>query len=920
MTSVSLGQVLGHLRRLGGPPGGELRDEQLLERFVSDRDETAFAALLGRHGPMVLGVCRTVLRQEQDAEDAFQATFLKLAEKAATIRRRPSVGSWLYGVAYHLALRARTGRVRRRAHEQKVAARSAADPTLQLALEELWQVLHEELRRLSEKYRATLVLCHLEGHSQDEAARLLGWSVRRVKGRLQRGREQLRRRLSRRGLALPGGMLLTVLAVTPSSAALPAALRDSTVRVALARSAVSAKVAALLGSTDRVAASACPVLAALTLAAGLAAGLLAVGAGVLTARPQNRPAEEKIAAPAPKRLPDSAVVEEGGRVTVSSRVLDPDGKPVPGAQITMHHKERVRTGPDGRFRFSFAKAEANEANGNWRADSWPGSQVVAAAPGYGPEWTTIGTLARGNVTLRLVKDDVAINGCVKDLQGKPVVGASVWVAWLKKADDTMLVQHAWAGLTPNVVMDKHGRFTLRGIGRDRTAVLRVAGPNIEYKHEIPAVTRSLVDGKPARSVSVEVIAMPSKPIEGVVRAGDTGKPLAGVEVGARLADVPLVVYHYVATTDANGRYRITGVPKGASYEVRARPAKGQPYVPFTRRFGDTESLKPIKADFNLRRGVAIRFRLIDKGTGKPVQGIVQYDLVRANPHWAEACSPHSRNLLSSLEWFRSHVPDKDLTINMVVYPGPVVLIARAGFDGPPYLKARLDPADVAKGYYPGAKGEPINGFFEIANAYRRLDLKPTDKPVTFDLFLDPGRTLKGKLVGPDDKPVPGATAYGLSWQGTREGGRYSHAEVLKTADFAATSLDPNASYTLSFIHKERKLIGHVTVRGDAKGPLSVHLQRWGVVAGRLVDATGEPLAGRPLQLRYPALAEPGMRLLEQSWQTNGEGRFRVEGLLPGLKHELILGKSHTFKDLSVGPGQTRELGDIKLDPATLPRK
>jgi hypothetical protein len=362
------------------------------------------------------------------------------------------------------------------------------------------------------------------------------------------------------------------------------------------------------------------------------------------------------------------------------------------------------------------------------------------------------------------------------------------------------------------------------------------------------------------------------------------------------------------------------MPKGASYEVRAKPARGQPYVPFTRRFADTESLKPIKADFSLRRGVALRFRLIDKGTGKPVQGIVQYDLVRANPHWAEACSPHSRNLLSSWEWFRGHMPDKDLTFDMVVYPGPVVLIARAGFDGPPYLKAQLDPADVAKGYLPGAKDEPINSFFQSANAYRRLDLKPTDKPVTFDLFLDPGRTLKGKLVSPDGKPVPGAMAYGLSWQGTREGGRYSHPEVLKTAEFAAMSLDPNTSYTLSFIHKERKLIGQVTVRGDAKGPLTVRLQKWGAVAGRLVDATGEPLAGVSLQLRYPALADPGMRPPEQSWRTNGEGCFRVEGLLPGLKHELILGKGGSLKDLSVGPGQTRELGDVKLDPATLPRK
>ena len=654
----------------------------------------------------------------------------------------------------------------------------------------------------------------------------------------------------------------------------------------------------------------------------LTLALLAAGVGVLAQKPQQALTPRQATPGKGERRPPApppAVVEEGGRVTVRGRVLDPACRPVPGAQITMHHKERGRAGPDGRFRFSFLKAEANNVNGNWRADSWPASQVVAAAPGYGPEWTTLGTLARGDGTLRLVKDDVAINGHVMDLQGKPVVGASVWVAWIKTASDRQLVQHAWAGLTPNVTTDRRGAFTLRGLGRDRTVVLRVSGPGIEYKPEIPVVTRA-PGGKPGPGVFVTVIALPSKPIEGTVLARDTGKPLAGVEVGARLADGPMVVYHHVAVTDARGRYRITGVPKGSSYEVRAKPARGQPYVSFTRRLGDTEALKPIKTDFRLRRGVALRLRLIDRGTGKPVPGIVQYDLVRANPHWAEACSPFSRGLLSSMEWFHGHVPDRDMTINMVVYPGPVVLLARAGFDGPPYLPARLDPADVARGFYPAARGEPLNGFFQSSHAYRRLDLKPTDRSVTFDLFLDPGRTLKGKLLDPDGKPVRGATAYGLSWQATRDGGRYTRDEALKTADFTATSLDPNASYTLSFIHKQRKLIGKVEVRGDARGPLTVRLERWGAVAGRLVDATGKPLARVRLSLRYPALANPGMRPPESAWETDGEGRFRVEGLLPGLKHELILGKSHTFKDLSVAPGQTRELGDVKFGPATLPRK
>src|SRR5262249_41180642 len=175
------------------------------------------------------GVCRSVLRHAQDAEDAFQATFLILAKKAATIRRRLSLGSWLYGVAYHLAVRARAGAARRRTLEPRAPAMPAADPLLQLSLRELCQALHEELHQLPEKSRAPLVLCHLEGKSHAEAAHLLGWSGRCLKGRLQRGREQLRRRLARRGLSLPAGLLAAALAVPPASATVPAALLRSTV-------------------------------------------------------------------------------------------------------------------------------------------------------------------------------------------------------------------------------------------------------------------------------------------------------------------------------------------------------------------------------------------------------------------------------------------------------------------------------------------------------------------------------------------------------------------------------------------------------------------------------------------------------------------------------------------------------------------
>src|SRR5262249_7915598 len=146
MSTAQVGAVLRHLRRLStGRRDEQQPDRQLLERFARHRDGDAFAALLRRHGPMVLGVCRSVLHDLHAAEDAFQAAFLVLAQKAGTIQRQESVGGWLYRVAYHLAVKAQAGAARRRTHERSTVPRSSADPVLDLSLRELQGVLHEEL-------------------------------------------------------------------------------------------------------------------------------------------------------------------------------------------------------------------------------------------------------------------------------------------------------------------------------------------------------------------------------------------------------------------------------------------------------------------------------------------------------------------------------------------------------------------------------------------------------------------------------------------------------------------------------------------------------------------------------------------------------------------------------------------------------
>jgi RNA polymerase sigma factor (sigma-70 family) len=226
--------VLRHLRRAAvlsveeGPS-----DAQLLEAFLLRRDEVAFEALLRRHGPMVLGVCQRVLRNVHDAEDALQATFLVLARKAGSIRSRQVVGSWLYGVAYRTAMKARGMNAKRQMKERRAGEMTRSQSSSD---EELLEQLDHELSRLSDKYRVPVVLCELEGKSRKEVARLLGLPEGTLSSRLAQAKKLLAKRLSRHELAIPVGVLAVGLSPT---------LRASTLKTVLTAGAVPAKVLAL---------------------------------------------------------------------------------------------------------------------------------------------------------------------------------------------------------------------------------------------------------------------------------------------------------------------------------------------------------------------------------------------------------------------------------------------------------------------------------------------------------------------------------------------------------------------------------------------------------------------------------------------------------------------------------------------------
>ncbi|MBV9125146.1 MAG: sigma-70 family RNA polymerase sigma factor, partial [Planctomycetes bacterium] len=281
---------IDQLRRVAlGPNALGLTDSQLLESFLRQGDEGAFEALVRRHGPMVFEVCRRVIGHRHDAEDAFQATFLVLARKAASIRRREVLPSWLYEVAYRIALDARGKRARRHTRERQVQDM----PQPRAEEEETWQdllpFLDQELSRLPDKYRVPIILCELEGRTRKEVARLLAIPEGTLSSRLAMARKLLAKRLSRHGLVVAGAVLGTGLGQMGAQAGLSTPLVGSTVKAALLVTAgkaattgvISAQVAALTeGALKAMLLSKLKIATAVL----LAVTVLGAGTGVFTYR------------------------------------------------------------------------------------------------------------------------------------------------------------------------------------------------------------------------------------------------------------------------------------------------------------------------------------------------------------------------------------------------------------------------------------------------------------------------------------------------------------------------------------------------------------------------------------------------------------------------------------------------------------
>jgi RNA polymerase sigma factor (sigma-70 family) len=934
MATAQLGTLLRHVQTLAS--GGRARqwtDRQLLDDFAARHSEAAFTALVSRHGPMVLRVCRRVLNHEQDAEDAFQATFLVLARNTAAIRRREALADWLHGVAYRTAMKAKRGAARRRNHEARAGAVAPrpASPTW----DDVQAVLDEEVQRLPSCYRQAFVLCVLEGKGGAEAAAELGCKEGTVKSRVNRARHLLRRRLSRGGIQLSA--LLAAVSVSESAgrAALPAALARSTVGFGLLVAAggpaavIPSHVAALAAGVTRAMSLTRAKIAAIL----IAAGLLIAGAGVLARQSPTAgepPPGNQKSEPGTRESVPAAADEEADAVEVRGRVVDPDGKPLAGAALSVwvrgakgeSRRARETTGADGRFRVTVRGADLRGP-----------ATLVATAESYGLDWSELPyPLPKGHeVALRLPRDDVLVSGRLVNLEGHGIAGATVRVRRVeKRADggdlaDFVATKRRWArGDYVNgpdttalaaaalpvaaVTTDADGRFRLTGFGRERVLHLTIEGKTIEPIY-VEALTRTgvpegLFSGNENETVygaTFERVIPPGKSVVGTVREKGTGKPLAGITVSCGRC---------AARTDAEGRYRIDGPRKRNEYSVTAYAV---PYFDVTKsNVADTPGFEPVKVDFELERGLAIRGHVLDKATGKPVAATITYLAFADNPHL---------KTVSGLGPGGSVRDDGSFAFTGL--PGPGVLAVLADEDD--YVK--LAPAADWK-LVPGVNWVP-----GVAHAFVRINPSEKDaESATFEIRLEPAAKVRAEVAGPDDKPLSGYYAAGLTGSARNN---VSWMVPHGSPTFTVRGFDGRRPRTVVVYSAEKKLGKALVVRGDEAEPQRVRLEPLSGVTGRVLDAAGRPLAGLHVRADLSRTPEDLDRLpvqffitrgtwaakLEGKATTDADGKFRLDGLMPGLKYNLVVSEDDSddadrvvVRRDGVAPaesGRDRDLGDLR---------
>ncbi|SIO61105.1 Signal transducer regulating beta-lactamase production, contains metallopeptidase domain [Singulisphaera sp. GP187] len=713
----------------------------------------------------------------------------------------------------------------------------------------------------------------------------------------------------------------------------------SGVGISSLRSLLGQRVVRILDSSRSLSTRAGRRTVAAALIAGIAGTLLAGLLGVSGARKEVKAAAPQVEAP----KPDAAEKADDNR-TVHGQVIDPDGKPVPGATVYLTpaygYLSKPNTlvvsttaGADGRFIIEVPETREFEH-----------SRIVSAgAPGFGVGWVKTSPGDRlDNLGLQLEVDDAPIDGQIVDLEGNPIVGASLRVIqinasplndlgpWLaaveRKEGDPWELEHRYLSrytLEPSstALTDAEGRFRITGIGRNRVAWLQLESPKVVSQQlrvltrpgkavEVPHGGGDHETGEPLVATtyfgaSFRHAAAPTRPIVGVVRDADTKKPLAGVPIRSRtLATRPNYLDDIAQTvTDAEGHFRLTGMPKGKGNTIVAVPKADQPYAPCVKEVPDGPGLAPVSLEIELRRGVWIEGKITDKATGKPVTGFVEYFAHSKNPSLAEY--PEFDGSVFS----HHHPVQEDGSYRIAGLPGPglVAVLRRAD-----YLSAPERDDEFGTQQRELSTAPYHLGFTSNYSALAEVDPPRGSNSLHRDITLDPGSTFPGIVLGPDGKPMTGARSWAVD-----------SLEPMKTAEFTVSGMAPKEPpRDLVFLHPERGLVGIVRPPQEKGTLVTVRMRTGAMATGRLVDSQGKPRPGMPMRLAYRTPDQ------EKWWgypnglvETDTQGRFTIKALVPEYTFQLREGTiddGPTFGG-TLRAGELIDLGDIRIEAPKVKR-
>jgi RNA polymerase sigma factor (sigma-70 family) len=939
--SASLARQFGSLFE-GGCTAG-LSDRELLERFTArggPADEAAFAAIVARHGPMVLGLCRQFLIDRHHAEDAFQATFLVLARRARSIRDPDLLGGWLHAVAIRTARKARGRLARRRRTEEGSARQAAARPAAaeQALLDrERAEALHREIDRLPGSFRMPVVLCYFEGLTLDEAAHRLRWPIGTLRSRLARAREKLRRGLTRRGFALPATAMAAILMPRSAPASVAPLLCDSTTRAAVqfaARHATGGASAATLAQ-EVLRTMLLHKLKAVAVSLLLLA-VVAAGAGRL-AHPLVMGDEPRMKSPPLARLSTNAGIPDDanpGRMTVVGRVLDPDGKPIANARVAVLADRKRQVGDlDGQHRNILMGGASADAEGRFTlafpaipAQRLDHLRLIAKAPGRGLGLVDLKTDAANQETSIALPPETLVEGRLVDVQGQPAAGVVIHLARLNVRPELLPYDAKGAlNLWPSpATTDADGRFRLLGLGPNAPAAFEIADPR--FARQEFAFHAEGINARKAQQVlrpSTTVTLLPAQALDFHVVHADDGQPVAGARVDIQSSGVRRSAYTGEIAgvrTDGQGRARVVPWP-GDRFMIRVHPLEGEPYLPASLNIEWPKAAVQHSVEAKLQRGEIVRGRLIEDPAGTPVAGgrVVYHQTRRGNPRPLR---------LPSIE----AVSGSDGTFTLVVPTGPGHLLVQ----GPSadYLHVATSFVELGIGIRPSFRMYP--------DAHARLDIKDGEAPRPLELRLRRGVTLEGRVVAPDGTPVAEAYAFGRSYVPYRDRGfpfvGFNGSPPLlevKDGRFAIPGCDPEKPVAFYFLDRKDRLGATVEISGKsaANGPIIVRLRPTASASillkgtdGKVPDyyAARDKLAGLTLVITPgPEAAEinknidtiPG----DFAYQINlddtqddpphpgPDGRLVLRNLIPGATYRFA------GREFIPEPGQTIDLGEVVVE-------